>query len=48
VDRCAQPGEVGALLCREGVYSSFLSTWHRQREAADLAALARADFQQAA
>ena len=48
VDRCAQPGEVGALLCREGVYSSFLSTWRRQREAADLAALARADFQQAA
>jgi len=25
---------------REGVYSSSLSTWRRQREAADLAALA--------
>lgn len=27
VDRCSQPGEVGALLRREGVYSSSLSTW---------------------
>lgn len=27
VDRCTQPGEVGALLRREGVYSSSLSTW---------------------
>ena len=40
VDRCTQPGEVGALLRREGVYSSSLSTWRRQREAAELAALA--------
>lgn len=40
VDRCTQPGEVGALLRREGVYSSSLSNWRRQREAADLAALA--------
>jgi len=40
VDRCTQPGEVGALLRREGVYSSSLTTWRRQREAADLAALA--------
>ena len=38
--RCTQPGEIGALLRREGVYSSSLSTWRRQREAADLAALA--------
>ena len=40
VDRCTQSGEVGALLRREGVYSSSLTTWRRQREAADLAALA--------
>ena len=40
VDQCTQPGEVGALLRREGVYSSSLSTWRRQRDAADLAALA--------
>ncbi len=39
-DLCIQPGEVGALMRREGVYSSSLSTWRRQREAADLAALA--------
>ena len=39
-DRCSQPGELGALMRREGVYSSSLSTWRRQREAADLAALA--------
>ena len=39
-DRCTMPGELGALMRREGVYSSSLSTWRRQREAADLAALA--------
>jgi transposase len=37
---CTKPGEVGALMRREGVYSSSLSTWRRQREAADPAALA--------
>jgi transposase len=39
-DRCTRPGEIGALMRREGVYSSSLSNWRRQREAADLAALA--------
>jgi transposase len=39
-DRCSRPGEIGALMRREGVYSSSLSTWRRQRETADLAALA--------
>ena len=39
-DRCTKPGEVGALRRSEGVHSSFLSTWRRQREAADLAVLA--------
>ena len=39
-DRCTAPGEIGALMRREGVYSSSLSTWRRQREAAELAALA--------
>jgi len=39
-DACTQPGEIGALMRREGVYSSSLSTWRRQREMADLAALA--------
>jgi transposase len=39
-DQCTKPGEVGALMRREGVYSSSLSTWRRQRDAADLLALA--------
>ena len=39
-DACRQPGEIGALMRREGVYSSSLSTWRRQREAAELVALA--------
>ena len=28
---CTQPGEVGALLRREGLYSSHLTTWRQQR-----------------
>jgi transposase-like protein len=40
LDRCSSPGEVGAVLRREGVYSSSIVTWRRQRDAADLAALA--------
>jgi transposase len=39
-DRCSAPGEIGALMRREGVYSSSLSTWRRQRTAAEQAALA--------
>ena len=31
-DRCAQPGEMGALLRREGLYSSHLTKWRRQRD----------------
>lgn len=38
-DRCSEPGEVGALLRREGLYSSHLTTWRRQRELGSLAAL---------
>jgi transposase len=41
-DRCSEPGEIGALMRREGVYSSSLSTWRRQRDAASMAALAPA------
>lgn len=40
LDRCSGPGEVGAVLRREGVYSSSIVTWRRQRDAADEAALA--------
>ena len=39
-DGCSRPGEVGAPMRREGVYSSSLSSWRRQPEAAELAALA--------
>jgi transposase len=39
-DRCTRPGEVDALMRKEGVYSSSLSTWRRQREAGYLAATA--------
>ena len=38
-DRCREPGEVGALLRREGLYSSLLSTWRRQRDEGSLSAL---------
>jgi transposase len=31
-DRCSAPGEVGALLRREGLYSSHLSKWRQQRD----------------
>ena len=37
-DGCA-PGELGALLRREGLYSSNLSKWRRQRQAGQLAGL---------
>lgn len=32
-DRAAGSGEIGALLRREGLYSSALTDWRRQREA---------------
>ena len=36
VDACKKPGEVGALLRRDGLYSSLLTNWRRQREAGAL------------
>src|SRR5574341_229622 len=30
-DACTHPGEIGALLRREGLYSSHLNTWRQQR-----------------
>jgi transposase-like protein len=33
-DACREPGEIGALLRREGLYSSHLVQWRRQREEA--------------
>ena len=39
VERCSQLGDVGALLRREGLYSSHLSKWRQQRDAGALAGL---------
>jgi transposase len=38
-DACKNPGEIGALLRREGLYSSHLVLWRRQREARALAGM---------
>jgi len=38
-DLCREPGQIGALLRREGLYSSNLTTWRRQVEQGTLAAL---------
>ena len=32
VEACEGPGEIGALLRREGLYSSHLTSWRRQRD----------------
>src|SRR5438270_10092892 len=40
-DRCTQRGQIGALLRREGLYSSHLEKWRHQRDQAMQAALAR-------
>ena len=39
VDACKEEGEVGAVLRREGLYSSHLTTWRRQRETGELRGL---------
>jgi transposase-like protein len=38
-DVCTEPGELGALLRREGIYSSYLSRWRRARDRGELQAL---------
>src|SRR5450755_4635506 len=40
-DACTAPGEVGALLRREGLYTSHLTYWRKQRDAGALDALGR-------
>ena len=39
VDECKGSGEVGALLRREGLYSSLVSKWREQRERGSLTGL---------
>jgi transposase len=38
-ETCTQPGAIGALLRREGLYSSNLTTWRAQRERGELLGL---------
>lgn len=38
-DACTQPGQIAAILRREGLYSSNLTTWRRQRDKCQLQAL---------
>ena len=40
-DRCTHLGEIGALLRREGLYSSHLSAWRAARREGTLAQLSR-------
>jgi transposase-like protein len=35
-DQCTEPGELGRLLRREGLYSSSLTRWRRERDAGAL------------
>ena len=39
-DACHIPGQIGALLRREGLYASHLTAWRRQRTRGTLAGLA--------
>ena len=39
-DACTEPGSIGALLRREGLYSSHLTKWRAQRARGELAGLA--------
>ena len=40
-DACTEPGQIGALLRREGLYSSHLTQWRQARDAGALEALER-------
>jgi transposase len=40
-EACTRPGGIGALLRREGLYTSHLSAWRKQRDAGALEALGR-------
>jgi hypothetical protein len=39
-DACTQPGAIGVLLRREGLYSSHLTIWRAQRERGEFLGLA--------
>ena len=35
-EQCTNQGEIGSLLRREGIYSSYLAAWRRERERGEL------------
>jgi len=37
IDRAREPGEAGAILRREGLYSQIISKWRQQRQSGGLA-----------
>ena len=39
-ERCTKSGEIGALMRREGIYSSLLANWRKQHDHAEQVALA--------
>ncbi len=41
-EACTKPGEIGALLRREGLYTSHLAAWRKQRDQGALDALSKA------
>ena len=41
IDSCSQQGEIGALLRREGLYSSYLTLWRKQRKEGSLDSVAQ-------
>jgi len=41
VERCREAGAIGALLRREGLYSSHLTKWRQQRDADGVKGLSR-------
>ena len=40
-DACTEPGEIGTLLRREGLYTSHLSAWRKARDQGGLQALSK-------
>lgn len=38
-DHCTEPGEKGAILRREGLYTSNITSWRQQREREELSGL---------
>jgi transposase len=43
-DACSERGQIGSLLRREGLYSSYLTTWRQQREHGQLDGLSAREW----